>query len=441
MNTPNTLADNRHNAPLFLGIDLGTSGVRAIVIDSSGNIVSQVRTEYPHSSAFHSDSHPENWWHAVVHVIEGLLYGSPQLARAIVSISVDGTSSSVLICDENGLPLHEALMYFDRRAVQQAKRIQAVCPQHNPAAAITSGLAKWLWLQENCHWQGRYHLLHQADWIAGKLAGRFDFSDENNALKSGYDPLQKCWPDWVKTLVSDMDALPNVLPAGIAVCTLSETIANQFGFDESTIIVSGTTDSTAAVIATGASDVGDAITSLGSTLVLKVISDRPVSEAEAGIYSQPFGNVWLVGGASNSGGSVLRQFFTDTQMAEYQQKINVNQETQLDYYPLPEEGERFPLNNPQMKSRITPRPKNDVIFFQGLLEGIANIEYLGYTKLHACGAPWPNSIRTTGGGSKNTAWKLIRQNKLKLPMSEVQQIEAAYGSARLARRGWADQQT
>lgn len=428
---------SQSESPLFLGIDLGTSGVRAIVIDTSGDIICQARSRYSEPvSNQPAKINPDNWWRAVVKVLQELRATSPQCIRSIAAIAVDGTSSTVLLSDEHGEPLTEALMYFDPRAEQQAMCIGKVAPEHHPATAPTSGLAKWLWLKEHTTLQGKYHLLHQADWIAGKLAGQFGFSDVNNALKSGYDPLQNSWPDWVKALVAQPAALPRVFPTAKAVCTISAGIAEEFGFKQDVLLVSGTTDSTAAVIATGANHVGDAVTSLGSTLVLKVICNKPVNDASVGIYSQPFGKFWLAGGASNSGGAVLRQYFNEQQMADYEQQLDVSQPTQLDYYPLPAEGERFPLNNPHMKSRTTPRPQSDVIFFQGLLEGIANIEYQGYKKLHAAGAPWPISIRTTGGGSQNQAWKTIRQNLLRLPMPEVQHAEAAYGSAILARRGW-----
>jgi sugar (pentulose or hexulose) kinase len=434
---PHSASTDILQAPLFLGIDLGTSGVRAFVIDSSERVVTQAEVQYEQAEYSAKPVQPQNWWQAVLKVLNDLQTTTQHnIACFIVSICVDGTSSSVLICDSDGQPLNETLMYFDQRAEQQASRIREIAPEHHPAAAVTSGLAKWLWLQDNTRLENDYHYLHQADWIAGKLAGKFNFSDENNALKSGYDAQNKRWPEWVKSLLTQAEALPQIQPAGKAVCKIAKSTAQQFGFAEDTLIVAGTTDSTAAVIATGACNVGDAVTSLGSTLVLKVISDGPVSDAATGIYSQPFGEHWLVGGASNSGGAVLRQFFNDQQMSEYQLQIDTNQPTQLDYYPLPAVGERFPVNDPLMTARITPRPKSDVIFFQGLLEGIANIEYQGYKKLNANGAPWPSSIRTTGGGSKNPAWNIIRQTTLNIAFLETQHSEAAYGSAVLARRGW-----
>ncbi|MCK4588041.1 MAG: carbohydrate kinase, partial [Gammaproteobacteria bacterium] len=112
--------------------------------------------------------------------------------------------------------------------------------------------------------------------------------------------------------------------------------------------------------------------------------------------------------------------------------------TGLNYYPLPATGERFPANDAQLKPQLEPRPENDIVFFQGLLEGIAEIEAKGYQMLAELGAPQPVSVRTTGGGAKNQAWTKIRANILGSAMTEANQTEAAYGAALLAKTEWAE---
>ena len=108
--------------------------------------------------------------------------------------------------------------------------------------------------------------------------------------------------------------------------------------------------------------------------------------------------------------------------------------TGLDYYPLPAPGERFPVNNPNFTPRLTPRPADDVQFFQALLEGMARIEQRGYELLKNLGAPYPISIRTVGGGATNKPWQEIRAHLLKVPMMHTTHHEAAYGAALLAAR-------
>ena len=180
---------------------------------------------------------------------------------------------------------------------------------------------------------------------------------------------------------------------------------------------------------------GEAVTSLGSTLVLKVLAEDPVYAPEFGVYSHRYGDLWLVGGASNSGGAVLRKFFTDEQIADMTERLSPDQPTGMDYYPLPTVGERFPINDSTLKPRLEPRPENDVIFFQGILEGISQIEKRGYELLAQLGAPYPVSLRSVGGGAINRNWTKIRQQRLDIQLLEAGSQEAAYGVALIAMAG------
>ena len=228
--------------------------------------------------------------------------------------------------------------------------------------------------------------------------------------------------------------LPDVVAPGTPLGVVAAAVAQRYGLRSDTWVVAGTTDSTAAFIATGARLPGEAVTSLGSTLVLKVISDQPVSAPEYGVYSQPLGSRWLIGGGSNSGGAVLRHYFTDAAMADLSARLQPERGTGLDYYPLPAPGERFPVNDPRMQPRLSPRPDDDAVFFQGLLEGMARIERDGYRRLAALGAPWPSRVYSVGGGAKNAAWNTIRARLLGVPLTPPPHTAAAYGAALLAAR-------
>jgi sugar (pentulose or hexulose) kinase len=418
----------------FIGIDLGTSGVRAIAIDSAGKIEAQSNAPLPPSICRDSaiEQEPGLWWQGVETALDSLF---TQLDPTTVqAISVDGTSGTVLLADSEAKALSTGVMYNDGRAVAEARHIAQLAPRESAAHGTGSGLAKLLWLLENCDEQpARVHT--QADWIATRLGANAGICDANNALKLGYDPQARCWPRWLQQLGLPDGLLPEVVAAGVAIGTVAPELARRWGLREETLIVSGTTDSTAAFIASGASQPGEAVTSLGSTLVLKVIAEKPVFAPQFGVYSQPLGEQWLVGGASNSGGAVLRQFFSDAQMAEMSRQIRPERRLCLEYYPLPAPGERFPINDPGLAPRMSPRPHDDQRFFQGLLEGIARIEKAGYEKLAALGAPYPRSVRSNGGGAANPAWTQIRAQLLGVPMLPAVHSDAAYGAALLAREG------
>jgi len=174
---------------------------------------------------------------------------------------------------------------------------------------------------------------------------------------------------------------------------------------------------------------------LGSTLVIKVLSERSVNDSRYGVYSHRLGDLWLAGGASNTVGAVLTRFFSLEQLSAMTARLDPEHPTGLDYYPLPGTGERFPVNDPRLEPRLSPRPAEDVTFFQGLLEGMAGIEHQGYRLLHALGAPYPKRVCTAGGGANNAAWMEIRRTLLGVPVTIAAHQEAAYGSALLALKG------
>jgi len=416
----------------FIGIDAGTSGIRACAIDDDGTLLALCSAELPaplvDGDAISQD--PEIWWQGLDAVLRQL---SARIdGQAVQALAIDGTSGTLLVTDAEGTPLAPALMYNDSRCRQQAERIRALAPKDSAAQGAASGLARLLYLSEQ--FPDAAHALHQADWLAGRLCNRFDVSDENNALKTGYDVLQRRWPDWLQQLPVAPDLLPRVLPPGSVIDRISADCATRFGLNPQARIVAGTTDSIAAFIATGVSQPGEAVTSLGSTLVVKIISQQPVYSAQYGIYSHRLGDHWLAGGASNSGGAVLKKYFSDAELTRMTPQLKPEQITGLHYYPLIRQGERFPVNDPQLQPRLEPRPQNDVEFFQGILEGIAHIEQQAYDRLHELGAPRPVSVMTTGGGCINDAWTQIRQQRLGVPVRRAEQHEACYGSALLAMR-------
>lgn len=416
-----------------IGVDLGTSGCRAIAIDARGEVVGEARVPLPapQRSGAGVEQASGLWWEAIDAVIPALIGDLP--AGAVQALAVDGTSGTVLLTDADGTPLVPALMYNDNRAVGEARRIAAVAPATSAAHGTGSGLAKLLWLLAHADVEPAA-VATQADWISGRLTGRPGVSDANSVLKLGWDALGRRWPAWLAELGVPARLLPQVVEPGTRLGRLRPELARRWGLPESPWVAAGTTDSTAAILATGATAVGDAITSLGSTLVTKIVAEAPIFDPEYGVYSQPFGDRWLVGGGSNSGGAVLRQFFGDERLVELTARLDPDRPTGLDYYPLPAPGERFPVNDPALAPRLTPRPGDDATFLQGLLEGMAAIEAAAYRKLHALGAPYPSRVFTVGGGARNPAWGAIRQRAIGRPLAVPVHEEAAYGSALLARR-------
>jgi sugar (pentulose or hexulose) kinase len=409
-------------ADLYLGIDLGTSGARVVIIDTTNAIVASGR-----ASMDGDRRSPDCWWQATSRALREALSGID--ARSIRALSVDGTSGTVLPVDSDGAPLASARMYNDASNDQDLlERLKATAPATSGAHGSTSGLIKALHFQA----LGPHRILHQADWLQFRFSGRL-VSDFNNALKTGFDPVEECWPGWIDNLGLDRSLLPEVLPPGSVIGRITHDAATEFGLPDNLVVVAGTTDGCASFLATGADHPGDGVTALGTTLTLKLFSDKPVFAPEFGIYSHKLLGKWLAGGASNTGGNVLLAHFDPDELETLSTSIDPTTTTGLDYYPLNQPGERFPIADPTLEPRMAPRPAEPAIFLQAMLEGIAAIEKLGYDKLAELGAPKLASIRSVGGGARNRVWSEIRRRSLNVPFMEPASDEAAFGTALLAK--------
>ena len=190
-----------------IGIDVGTSGVRAVALAEDGGTVALAAVVM---TAFGDATTPATWWNGVRAVISEL--GSSCDLSQVHALAVDGTSGTMVAVDRVGEPVGRARMY-DEPCNDEAvlRAIAEYAPAESAARGATSALARVLMMQGRPNVR---HMLHQADWISGKLSGRFDRSDWNNALKTGYDPVAARWPEWIGRTGADLTKLPVVLEPG-----------------------------------------------------------------------------------------------------------------------------------------------------------------------------------------------------------------------------------
>ena len=388
-----------------LGVDVGTSGVRAAIVDANEAVVAYAAEPFAPGAA----RNPIAWVAAVEAAIAKLDLSD------VEAIAIDGTSGTLVALDARGEPLAEGSMYNDAAAPNDRAEAAAVAPGH---ASPTSPLARALGLKRRFK---PAKILHQADFIALRLFGE-TFTDENNALKTGYDLVARRWPGFIAALGLD-GLLPDVLPAGAIA-------ARRDGRN----IVAGTTDGCAAFLAAGAEAIGEGVTSLGSTIVLKLLVDHSVDDPETGVYSHRIGDRWLAGGSSNSGGAVLAHYFQPQELEALTARIDPSRPTGLDYYPLVKKGERFPVSDAERAPRLAPRPADDAVFLQGMLEAMSAIEADGYAKLARLSGRQLRSLRAVGGGARNPAWTQLRAARIAAPFLPPLSEHAAVGAALLALR-------
>ncbi len=408
---------------LVLGIDLGTSGVRLAVLNEQQELIHTSTTNYPIGLEV-----PEDWQTCCTELIRAL---PTKLRQALKAIAVDGTSGTLLACERSGKALSAALPYH-LNCPEQQEALLSLVSSEEPAASISSSLARALRLIAN---HGNNVLLrHQADWISGWLLNNWQWGEEGNNLRLGWDLINQSWPvSFAKSTLPMV--LPEIVASGKVLGTVAAEQAQNLCLPKGVLVVAGTTDANAAVLTANAGP-DDGITVLGSTIVLKRFVEVPL--VGAGITNHRVGGRWLSGGASNAGGAVLRELFTDDELEELSRQINPELDSGLMLRPLPGPGERFPVDEPNLEPVLEPRPVSDSLYLHGLLEGLARIEAQGWQRLKALGAPPPSRIVSLGGGARNRQWRRLRERILGLPVITCTSPPAA-GVARLALQAISDQ--
>ncbi|QPN63035.1 FGGY-family carbohydrate kinase [Synechococcus sp. CBW1004] len=415
-------------SPLALGLDLGSSGLRLALAETTPagelRLLSEESAPYPRPFA-----DPHGWREGLTLLVARL---DPALRARVGSIAIAGTSGTLLGCRPDGtvLPGEPGLaLPYHLSCPEQAEEALRICGDPgSPAASASGSLARALRLIAAA--EPPFLLRHQADWLMGWLLGDMRWGEEGNNLRLGWDLQRQTWGGTIAQQPWAA-ALPEIRPSGAVVGRLHPEVAASLALPAGCRVVAGSTDANAGVLATGARE-GDGITVLGTTLVLKQFVDKPIQAP--GVSCHRVDGRWLLGGASNAGAGILRRFFDDAQIAELSRQIDPRRPSGLDLLPLPARGERFPVDDPLLEPRLEPRPVSDALYLQALLEGLTELERQGWQRLRGLGAPPLQRVLTLGGGARNPQWRLLRQRALGVPVLQRPGLSAALGMARLALR-------
>jgi len=431
----------QHPLKIYLGIDLGTAGCRVIAADQDGQVLSKafssiVRTEGSRRDGW-IEQDPRCWWEALVSSTRMVTNSVP---REIDGMSVDSTSGTVLAVDETGKPLCSAMMYNDSRARTEARILSQAARELEDKLGYrvspSFGASKLLWLKENqpkAFRRARF-FLHAADFVNGRLTGSFGVTDHTNALKSCFDLVEYRWPDFLEELGIPIEKLPSVVRPGTRIGEICEEASAETGIPAGTPVYAGLTDGCASQISSGATSPGEWNSTLGSTLVIKGVTERIIRDPEGRIYSHlhPDG-YWMPGGASNCGGDSLVRLFGDRDLKVMDEQALRLVPTGLIIYPLVRVGERFPISSPDARGFVVGRPRSREELYAGYLEGIAYVERMAYEILRELGAEVGDKVYVAGGGSASEVWLRIRASVLNKELIRPSVPEAAMGCAILAR--------
>ncbi|MDI3417598.1 FGGY-family carbohydrate kinase [Streptomyces luteolus] len=430
------------DTPVWLGLDLGTQSVRVLAVDADGRTVAAAtRPLTSHRAGDRHEQDPAQWWTALAAACREALNGIPD--GRVRALALCATSGTMLLADRAGQPLTPGLMYDDTRATAQAARAAEAGAAlwdrigHRPQPSWA--LPKLLWLLR--HTQNPpppgARLVHQADHVTSALLGRPAQADSSHALKTGYDLDHDTWPtDLLDDLGIPEAMLPEVVRPGTRLGTVCAAAAEATGIPEGVAVVAGMTDGCAAQIGAGALEPGSWNSVLGTTLVLKGVTETRLRDPLGVVYSHraPDGH-WLPGGASSTGAGALSRDYGGRDLAALDTAAARHEPSSLLTYPLVARGERFPFLAPDahgftLGDRATAAEADH---YASLLQGIALVERLCFDYLDLLGAPIDGMLTLTGGAARSRYWSELRADILGRPVARPENAEAALGMAVLAR--------
>lgn len=421
-------------ARLFVGIDLGTSGIRTLIVDEIGRIHAKascpVRGE--RSDGLHRQN-PVEWWQAVCSTVSACISQLKQRGaspRQLRGVAIDGTSGTVVPTDRDGHCTGPAIMYDDTSGREFLTELSRT---HSTAVLSLSALGTSYRLKNDSSQPVPSQLLPQATWICRQLVGNLVPTDYSNALKFGYDLEKSQYYTWISPAIREQ--LPAVVEPGTILGELCRKASEQTQLPEGLPLVAGVTDGVASCIASGLHRLGDYSTSLGSTLVFKSLSEHRLSHPLLYSHKLP-GGYWLPGAASNTGASWIKAWFPDADLPRMDAEAVWYLPSKDTVYPLTLEGERFPFANSSARA-ILPPGLSDARKFAACLQGTACLERMAYTLLdEALGVPLgQGEVYSTGGGSYSDIWMQLRADLCQRVYHRPACTEAAFGAAILAAAG------
>lgn len=306
------------NGPLFLGIDVGTTSVKASVVDSDFQVIVEASAGYPTSYVRPSwvEQHPEDWWAATLDVLGRLAAEAPSgTLSGVAAVSVSSQAPTLLSLDRSGEPVRPALIWMDRRATDEA---EALADSIGREEYVLSGgnradpffvAPKLLWLRNHEPESLRRTacFVQINGYIAFRLTGELSIDDEHASLLGLRDIRTGDWNNQLLSAVgASVDQFPAVAHPTSVIGHVVPSVARVTGLSAGTPVTAGTVDSAAAALEAGVVSVGQAAEMTGTSTVVIMPIAAPVAQAEFITMASTLPGQWLHLAAMVSTGASLK---------------------------------------------------------------------------------------------------------------------------------------
>jgi xylulokinase len=432
---------------MYIGIDLGTSGVKAILLNEQGDVVAS-QTEKLTVSRPHplwSEQDPEQWWLATDRAVKAL--AQQHSLSEVKALGIAGQMHGATLLDEQQKVLRPAILWNDGRCAQECERLENQVPE---SRGITGNLMmpgftapKLLWVQRHEPEIFRQvdKVLLPKDYLRLRMTGEFASDMSDAAGTMWLDVAKRDWSDVMLAACHLTRAnMPALFEGSEITGTLLPAVAQAWGMSEIPVIAGGG-DNAAGAVGVGMMNAGQAMLSLGTSGVYFAVSDGFLSKPESAVHSfcHALPERWHLMSVMLSAASCLDWAAKLTGQSSVPALITAAQQADEQAEPvwfLPYlSGERTPHNNPQAKGVFfgLTHQHGPAELAKAVLEGVGFALADGMDVVHACGVK-PASITLIGGGARSEYWRQMLSDisGLQLDYRTGGDVGPALGAARLA---------
>lgn len=437
---------------MFLGLDLGTSELKALVLDDNHQVLASahVALQLSHPQPLWSEQAPQDWWQAVQKVMAQLLAEHPSLMKRIRAIGLSGQMHGAVLLDADEQVLRPAILWNDGRSGPQCERLTQAFPE---LAQISGNLAmpgftapKLMWVAEHEPevFARVARVLLPKDWLRLKLTGKAvsDMSDASGTLWLDVEKRQWSEP-LLKATGMRASQMPRLVEGSHASAPLLPAWVDAWGLQGEVIVAGGAGDNAASAVGMGLVNPGEGFVSLGTSGVVFVSGERFVPNSDKAVHAfcHALPGRWHQMSVMLSAASAVtwacRQLgyvdeaslLADAATLDIQRRVNAP--LFLPYLS----GERSPHNNPQAcggwLNLRTAHERADLAY--AVVEGVSWGLKDGWLALDASQQPC-SGLSLVGGGSRSAWWAQLLADVLGVPLRihEGGGIGGALGAARLA---------
>ncbi len=440
----------------ILGIDLGTSSVKAVLVSEGGEIVAKSSQGYPMYSPHPgwAEQDPEEWWESTTKAVGKAIHQSHIKPSQIKAVGLSGQTHGTLLVGKSFLPLRKAIIWMDQRSIAQTRWLQERMGKRLSRITglpIATGFMapSLLWIRENEPgiWGKIHQFLLPKDYIRLKLTGNLasDVTDAGGTLL--LDTVKRNWsPETLQKLEIPASFAPCLFESCQITGKVTKKAARETSLKEDTPICAGGADQIMGAVGNGIVETGRVACSIGTGGLVVTSIDRPQLAPDLGLHTIPHAipGQWILMGAILSGGSSLSWFYKQVILGEEKTLKSENSYQPLfrEVSPSPAalkgliflpylKGERTPYLDPQARGAFIglnlQHNRRDLT--RAIMEGVVFALRQSLEKFKELGIEIP-SVTTWGGGTKNKLWRQIQANIFNLPMLiSPTQEGSAYGAA------------